>query len=164
MTFVGVSGLHSVESASINPATLRAYSTAALESVADAEIRDGSLARNLGRFHHAARSAAAESSGHENAVGLVEQARAARLFERLGLDPLDVYLDAVRKSAVIERLVEALVRIFVSDVLPNDVDREVVGRLGHALDEILPGRHPPFGLRQMEVLQHHPIETLGGQH
>jgi hypothetical protein len=29
MTFVGVSGLHSVESASARPATLRAYSTVA---------------------------------------------------------------------------------------------------------------------------------------
>ena len=47
---------------------------------------------------------------------------AVRLFERLGLDPLDVHLQPVREAAVIERFVEALVGILVADVLADDVN------------------------------------------
>ena len=52
------------------------------------------VARDLRRPHHAARAAIAEAAGHEDAVRAVEQAVAALLLERLGLDPLHVDLDA----------------------------------------------------------------------
>ena len=65
-----------------------------LEAVADAEVRDQALARDLGRPHHAARAARAEPAGHQDAVGAVEQPRAVILLERLRLDPLDVDLRA----------------------------------------------------------------------
>ena len=135
-----------------------------LEAVTDPEVRNAALARDLGRLHHAARSPAAEPSRHENAVGIVEQVHAARFFERLGFDPLDVHFDAVRKSAMRERLVEALVGIFVSDVLADDVDGHVVGGLRRTLDDVFPCRHPAFGLRQVQILEHHAIETFRGEH
>ena len=81
------------------------------------------VARDFGRPHHAARAAVAESARHEDAVRAVEQLLAARLLERLGLDPVDVDLQAVREAAVIQRLVEALVRVLVADVLADEVDR-----------------------------------------
>ena len=87
------------------------------------------LARDLRGLHHAARAAVAEAARHQDAVGAVEQRRAVRLLERLGLDPLDVDLQPVREAAVIERLVEALVRILVADVLADDVDRDLVDRI-----------------------------------
>ncbi len=102
--------------------------------------------------------------GHQNAVGVVEQARPARLLERLGFDPLDVHLDAMREAAVIERLVEALVGILVPDVLADDVDRDVVARLRDDLHELFPGRHAAFGLRQVQVLEHDAVQAFRGQH
>ena len=100
-----------------------------LEAVADAEVGDAALARDLGRAHHAARAAIAEAAGHQDAVRAVEQLLAARLFERLGFDPADVDAQPVLEAAVIERLVEALVRVLVADVLADDVDRDLVGRI-----------------------------------
>ena len=55
-----------------------------------------------------------------------EQPRAAFLFERLGLDPLDVDPQPVGEPAVVERLVEALVRVLVAGVLADDVDGDLV--------------------------------------
>ncbi len=48
--------------------------------------------------HHAARAARAESAGHEDAVGAVEELLAVGLLERFGLDPLDVHLQSMRES------------------------------------------------------------------
>ena len=56
----------------------------------------------------------------------VEQLLAARLLERLRLDPADVHAQAVLEAAVIERFVQALVRVLVADVLADDVDRDLV--------------------------------------
>ena len=91
-------------------------------------------------------------------------ARAVRLLERLGLDPLDVHLQPVREAAVVQRLVEALVRVLVADVLADDVNRDLVDRVLDAVDEILPRLHAALGLRQVQVLEDDPIEPLGGEH
>ena len=91
----------------------------------------GSLrcARDLRGLHHAASAAIAESPRHEDAVCVVEQRGASRLLERFRLDPLDVDLEAMREASVIERFVEALVRVLVADVLPDDVDRDLIERV-----------------------------------
>ena len=123
-----------------------------------------SLARDLRRLHHAARAAIAEAAGHEDAVRAVEQRRAVRLLERLGLDPLDVHLQLVREAAVIQRLVEALVRILVADVLADDVDGQLVERVLDPLDQLLPRLHAALGLRQVQVLQDDAVEPFGGEH
>ena len=70
----------------------RVFDGRPLEAVADAEVGDAALARDLRRAHHAARAAIAEAAGHEDAVRAVEQLLAARLLERLGFDPPDVDL------------------------------------------------------------------------
>ena len=91
MMLCGVSGAHSVESASRQAADVpRVLDRRPLEAVADAEVGDAALARDFGSAHHAARAAVAEAAGHQDAVGAVEQLLAARLFERLRLDPPDV--------------------------------------------------------------------------
>ena len=99
-----------------------------LEAVADAEVGNAALARDLGRAHHAARAAIAEAAGHEDAVGAVEQLLAARLFERFRLDPADVDAQPVLEAAVVERFVQALVGVLVADVLADDVDGDLVLR------------------------------------
>ena len=71
---------------------------------------------------------------------------------------------AVREAAVIERLVEALVRVLVADVLADDVDRDLVERVLDPADEVLPRLHPPLGLRQVQVLEDDAIEPFGGEH
>ena len=59
---------------------------------------------------------------------VVQQRETIRLFERFGFNPFDVDLDAIGEAAVIQRFVEALVRILVADVLADDVDRQLVER------------------------------------
>ena len=117
-----------------------------------------------GRFHHAAGAAVAEPARHENPVRAVEEPRAVRLLERLRFDPADVHPQPVPEAAMIERFVEALVRVFVADVLPDDVNRDLVGRVLNAMDEVFPGRHPPLGLRKVQHLENDPIEAFGREH
>jgi hypothetical protein len=134
-----------------------------LEAVADAEVGDAALARNLRRFHHAARAAVAEAARHQDALGVVEQRFAARRLERLGLDPLDVDLEPLREPAVVQRFVEALVGVLVADILADDVDRQIVDRVLDAADEIFPRLHVPLGLGQVQVLEHDAVQPLGGE-
>jgi hypothetical protein len=81
-----------------------------LEAVTDAKVGDGAGAGHLGGLHHPARPPIAEASGHDKAVGVIEERGTARRLERLGFDPLDVDFQTVRKTAVIQGLVEAFVR------------------------------------------------------
>src|SRR5262245_51356175 len=76
----------------------RVFDGGPLEAVADAEVGNVALARDLRRAHHAARAAIAEAARHEDAVGAVEELLAARLLERLGLHPADVHFQAVLEA------------------------------------------------------------------
>src|SRR5688572_365781 len=134
-----------------------------LEAVADAEVGNAPLARDLGGAHHAARPAIAEAAGHQDAVRPVEQLLAAVLFQRLGFDPADVHLQPVLEAAVVERLVEALVRVFVADVLADHVNRQLVGGILDAIGEIDPRVHAGLGRRQVQALEDDAIQPLVGQ-
>ena len=70
----------------------------------------------------------------------------------------------VLEAAVIERLVQALVGVLVADVLADDVDRDLVGRVLDAIDEVDPGVHARFGLRQVQPVEDDPIEPFGREH
>src|SRR3954447_14332607 len=135
-----------------------------LEAVADSEVRNAAFARDFGRTHHASRAAIAEPAGNQNPVGAVEQLLAARLLEGLRFDPLDVRVEPVLEPAVIQRFVETLVRILVSDVFADHMDRDVVLRIPDAIDEVGPGLHVRLGLRQVQPAQDDPIESFGGKH
>ena len=134
-----------------------------LEPVADAEVGDAALARDPGSAHHASGSAIAEPAGHQDAVGAVEELFATGMLERFSLDPADVHAQPVLEPAVVERFVEALVGVLVADVLPDDVDRDLVGRVLDAVDQIVPGVHARFGLRQLQPVEEDAIEAFCGQ-
>ena len=119
--------------------------------------------RVLGRLHHAARAARPESAGHEDADRAVEQARAAFLFERFRLDPLDVDAHAIREAAVIERLVQRLVGILVARVLADDVNGDLVLGILDPMNELLPRLHVRFVRRQVQVLEDDRVEALVAQ-
>ncbi len=107
-----------------------------------------------------ARAAGAEAARHEHGVGAVEQARAAFLFQRLRFHPLDVDPRPVREAAVIERLVERLVGVLVAGVLADDVNRDLVGGVLDAVDQVFPRLHVGFALRQPQQLQQYLVESL----
>ena len=65
---------------------------------------------------------------------------------------------------MIQRFVEALVRVLVADILADDVNRELVDGILDPVDEIFPRLHAPLGLRQVQILQDDPIEPFGGEH
>ena len=134
-----------------------------LHAVADAEVGDAVAAGELGGAHHAAGAAVAEAAGHQDAGRAFEQPAAGLGFERLGLDPLDVDLQPVRESAVVQRLVEALVGVLVAGVLAHDMDGELVVGVLDVVDQRLPGAHVADRCRQPEPLQHHPVGALVAQ-
>ena len=65
----------------------------------------------------------------EDADRVLEQLHAVGLLERFGLDVLQLDLQPVLEAAVVERLVDALVRVLVLDVLADEVDRDLVLRV-----------------------------------
>ena len=62
-----------------------------------------------------------------------------------------------------ERLVDALVGILVLDVLADEVNGDLVGRIPDPLDEIAPVVHARVGDRQAQPLQQDLVEPLFGQ-
>src|SRR5262249_51650875 len=107
--------------------------------------------------------AVSKATRHENAIRRVKQRGAALLLECFGFNPFDVDLQPVQEAAVVERFVEALVRVLVADVLANDMNREVVDRVFDSFDELLPRGHSWFGLWKVQVFEHDAIETFGGE-
>ena len=91
------------------------------------------------------------------------RSRAALAFQRLGLDPVQRDLGALGEAAVVDRLVEALVRVLVAGVLADDVDRDLAGGVLDAIDQFLPRRGPRLGERQAQLLEHDLVEPLALQ-
>src|SRR3954468_13551840 len=142
----------------------RVFDGGPLEAVTDAEVRNLPLAGDLGGAHHPARAAIAEAARHEDPVGAIEQLLAARLLERLGLDPADVHFQPVLEAAVIQRFVEALVGVLVADVLANHVDGHLVDRVLDAIDQDDPRFHVRFRRGQVQPLEDDPVEPFLGEH
>src|SRR3954453_18135979 len=88
--------------------------------------------------HHPARPAIAESSRDENAVRAVKQLLSAGLLERFRFNPPDVDPQPMLETAVVQRLVQALVGVFVADVLADDMNRDFIRGILDAVDEVGP--------------------------
>ena len=143
----GVAGSNSPELASFRPQTLPSVLDAGgLHAEADAEVRDLVLAGVADGVEHALDAALAEASGDEDAVEafelgvevVVAAAVFAAGFEALGFDPGDLELEVVGEGSVDEGFLEALVGVFVLDVLADDGDRDLVLRVVGAVDDVLP--------------------------
>src|SRR5688572_2167454 len=68
------------------------------------------------------------------------------------------------EATVEDRLVQALVRILVPRVFPDDVKRQIVDRILDSLNELLPRLRARLGQRQSEELEHDAIEAFRGKH
>ena len=164
MSLCGAFSTTSVESAPVEPGDVAGeLDDGPLEAVADPEIRDPAGPREFRRRHHAAAAAIAEPRGHQDAGRVLEEVQAARLLERFGFDVLELDLQAMPDPAVEERLVDALVRILVLDVLPDEVERDLVGRVPDALDEVAPVVHAGLGDGQAQPLQQDLVQALFGE-
>ena len=141
----------------------REFDRRPLEAVADPEVGNALLAGDLRRSHHAAGAAVAETSRHEDAVRAVEELFAAGFFERLGFHPADVHAEPVLEAAVVQRLVQALVPVLISDVLADHVNGDFVGRVLDPVHQVGPRIHPRFRLRQVQAVQHDAIEAFGSE-
>ena len=83
MSLCGVSGEHSVESASVRPQTLpRVFDGRPLEAVTDAEVRDAAFARDLRPPASCRACPRSEPARNQDAVGAFEQLLAVGLLER----------------------------------------------------------------------------------
>ena len=102
------------------PQTWRAYSITAI-CMPRQMPRKGTplLAGVAGRGDLALDAAAAEAARHQDAVGLAQQALEVG---RLGVDPVDLELDAVVDRGVLERLGHREVGVVELDVLADQGD------------------------------------------
>ena len=82
-------------------------------------------------------------------------------FERLGLYPLDVDVDLLTESTVIQRFVQTLVGVFIADILADDVHRHVSRRVFDSLDQGLPVADLALGVAwEVEALQDDVVKSL----
>ena len=100
----------------------------ALETEAQAEVRDLVFARVVGGEDLALDAAMAEAAGHEDAGRALEAFVDVLLRQRLRIDPADARIDLVRPGGVLERLGDREVGIRQLDVLADEGDLE--DRLG----------------------------------
>ena len=134
-----------------------------LKSVADAEIGNPLASRVLGGRHHASAAALAEAWTDDDADRIVEQPHAVRILEGLGLDILQIDFQAMSEPAMMQGLVDALVRVLVFDIFPDEMKRDLVLGLPNTLDQIRPLVHPALGLRQMQPGKEDAVEPLAGE-
>ena len=104
-----------------------------LHSQADSEIRHFAFARVANGRNHAFHAALAESARNQNAVVLLQLARAIRPAHVVGLDPVDIHLQPVRQCAVQQGFLQALVGILVLHVLADERDVHLIFRILHPL-------------------------------
>ena len=88
------------------------------------------LAGEADGVDHAFDASLAEAAGNEDAVVPSSACSdAAGPFEILRLNPADLHFYVVRETAVEQRFLEALVRIFVLDVFADDPDLDLAFRM-----------------------------------
>src|SRR5512135_2135441 len=138
------------------------FDRGAIYAQADAEERDLVLA-GVGHGPDLALDAAlAEAARDEDAVLGPEDLGRVALFERFGLDPIDLDREAIGQSAVDERLVEAHVGIVEPRVLADEADLDDVLRMDQTVDHAFPGRQVPLPPRQAEHAEDRRVELLLG--
>ena len=133
-----------------------------LHAEADSEIRNFVLARITDGGDHALHSALSESAGDQDAVELLELGCAVGPAQIVRFDPVNVHLEAVRQAAVQQRFLQALVGIFVLDVLADQADVDLVFRILHAFQHAGPTAQvarPRFDLSSRKIISSTPCSA-----
>src|SRR5439155_23805530 len=123
----------------------RVFDHRALKAQANAEVGDFARASKFDRPQHAFDSPLAKSSRHQNGVEAFKSLLPAVPRELLGFHPDDADLNVIGKSAVSERLVQALVGVLQLDILADDADRDLARGVAQALHQVNPRLHIPLG-------------------
>jgi hypothetical protein len=120
-------------------------------------------ARETQRAELAFDAAHAESARDEDALDVGEIARGA--FGRLAVirgDPADVDLARVREPAGLERLGDGEVGVGQVDVLADQGDRDLVLRVVHGVEQLLPAAHcTSWAVFESELLDDVRVEAPG---
>ncbi len=136
-----------------------------LHAETDSEIRYFPLARVADGRDHAFHAPLAESAGNQDAVELVEIGRTFRPMHVLGFNPMDVHFQPVRKPAMQQRFLQALVGIFVLDVFSHQADVDFVLRILHPLQHPGPtAQIARMGVVHAQQAQQNLIHALFGEH
>ena len=161
-----VSGSNSVE-----PALLEAGDVAgvlddhALQAQAQAEGRDAVGARVVQRAELALDAADAEAAGHQHGVDVGEVLGGAGLgLALVGGDPADVDLGLVGEAAGAQRLADREVGVGQVDVLADQRDGDLLRRVVHAAEQVVPRRPVDVAERQVETAYDVGVEALAVQH
>ena len=128
-----------------------------LHAEADAEVGDLALAGDPRGLDLALDPALAEAAGDQDPVEALERVE----VEVLGVDQLDLHVDAVVDAAVLERLDHRLVGVLELHVLADDRDPDLAGRRVGAPHHRLPLAQVGRGRLHVEVVEHQVVDALG---
>src|SRR5439155_11320928 len=142
----------------------RVFDHRALKAQANAEVGHFARAGKFAGLEHALDSPLAKSSRHQNGVEPFELLLPVVSREPFGFDPDDVGLNVIGKSAVSERLVQALVGVLQLDILTHDGDRDLAAGMAQTLHQVNPGLHIPLGGLEPEATQDLGVKTFARQH
>src|SRR5579859_4900071 len=135
-----------------------------LHAQADTEIGNFVLARVADRVDHAFDATLTEAAGHQDTVVLVERALGVGGRDAFGFNPVDINLQPVRQATVQQRFFEALVGIFVLDVLADQADRNFVHGILHAVEHLAPLRKLTRRGFKLQAPQDDLVHTLTGEY
>ena len=111
-----------------------------LHAKANAEIGDFIFARTSNRIQHSLNAALAKAAGDENSIEAAQKFAAVRPFHAFRFDPFDIYSRLVRDAGVQQSLFQALLGIFVFDILADQSDADFACRIMHAVQHVHPAR------------------------
>src|SRR6202034_3536296 len=132
---------------------------------AQAEDRDAVLARVPDRADLPLDAADPEPAGDQHAVYSLEFAgRALGILAGIADHPADVHLRIVGEAACLERLGRRQVRVGQVHVLPDQGDRDAVGRAVYPAQQVVPLAPVDVAEGQAEAAHHVGVQALRVQH
>ena len=136
-----------------------------LHAQADAEVGHMILAGVLCGLDHSLNAAVTEAAGHDDAVHIGEGFLTGGLVGQiLALDPADLHLAVVLKTGVVEALHDGEVGVVQLDVFAYQRDGAGLAAGGDAGDHLLPLGQVGRGDVQLQLLDHHIVQTVGVEH
>ena len=140
----------------------RRFDTGHLHAKADAEKRHFAFAGKAHTGDLAFGTAFAKAAGHQDAVHRFEPHRDILALEFLGIEPLDIDLDAVGDAAMDQRFGERFIGILHARILADDADGDFAfGIVQRFADPRPAGQHRRRGVGDAERCQHLIIQPFG---
>ena len=132
-----------------------------LHAKANPKIGNILFTRKPHRAYFAFRTAFTKPTRHQNTADMVQRFdRGIFLFKYFRVNPFNIDLDAIRNTAMNQRLTKRFIRILQAGIFADNGNRDLAFRIGHGLANSRPSGQIRSCIRQPEMPHHFAIQPL----